>query len=190
MNAIPSHIVDKAARVRLVIFDVDGVLTDGRLYYGDDGNEYKSFYSRDGHGIKMLQSHGVDIAVLSGRASIATARRMAELNVRHVYLGVEDKLSVFGAFLERLGLRTEQVAYVGDDVIDLPVMAQVGLAVAVADADPFVERHADWRTPNPGGHGAVRDVCELILYAQGHLSTVQAQYWPKRDDNSTNALED
>jgi len=189
MNPIPPHIVDKAARVRLIILDVDGVLTDGRLYYGDDGNEYKSFYSRDGHGLKMLQSHGLDIAILSGRSSIATARRMAELNVCHVYLGVEDKLSVFATFLEQQGLHTEQVAYVGDDIIDLPVMARVGLAIAVADADPFVKRHAHWQTPNPGGHGAVRDACELILHAQGQLSTAQAQYWPLPDDGSASQSE-
>jgi len=190
MTPIPAQLVDKAARIRLVILDVDGVLTDGRLYFGDDGNEYKSFYSRDGHGIKMLQAHGVEIAILSGRYSIATARRMTELNVRHVYLGIEDKLSVFATFLEQQGLRTEQVAYVGDDIIDLPVMARVGLAVAVADADPFVKLHAHWQTPHPGGHGAVRDVCELILHAQGHLSTEHARYWPVLGDCATNQSED
>ena len=170
------EILDKAAQVRLAIFDVDGVLTDGRLYFGNNGNEYKAFHSRDGHGMKMLQNHGVEIAIISGRHAKSVERRMADLKVRHVYLGIEDKRTAFASLLNELQLRAEQVAYVGDDVIDLPVMGQVGLAIAVADADPFVTLHAHWQTPHGGGQGAVRDVCELILAAQGRLDAARAQY--------------
>jgi 3-deoxy-D-manno-octulosonate 8-phosphate phosphatase (KDO 8-P phosphatase) len=170
-------ILRKAAQIRLVIFDIDGVLTDGRLYLGDDGNEFKVFHSRDGHGIKMLQAGGVvDIAIISGRHSKAVERRMVDLEVRHVYLGVRDKLAIFETLLARQRLTIEQTAYVGDDVIDLPVMRRTGLAIAVQDADPFVKQHAHWQTPHPGGHGAVRDVCELLLEAQGQLDLVRARY--------------
>lgn len=170
------EILHKAARIRLVIFDVDGVLTDGRLYFGDDGNEYKAFHSRDGHGIKMLRDHGVEIAIISGRHARSVERRMADLKVRHVYLGIEDKRVAFDALLNELHIEAEQVAYVGDDVIDLPVMRQVGLAIAVQDADPFVALHAHWRTPHPGGRGAARDVCELLLSARGQLDAARAKY--------------
>jgi 3-deoxy-D-manno-octulosonate 8-phosphate phosphatase (KDO 8-P phosphatase) len=159
-----------------VIFDVDGVLTDGRLYFGNDGNEYKAFHSRDGHGIKMLQNHGVEIAIISGRHAKSVERRMADLKVRHVYLGIEDKRAAFESLLNELDLRAEQVAYVGDDVIDLPVMRLVGLAISVRDADPFVTLHADWQTPHGGGRGAARDVCELLLTARGRLDEARAQY--------------
>ncbi len=166
----------RAATVRLVIFDVDGVLTDGRLYLDNDGNELKAFHSRDGHGIKMLQAGGVEVAVISGRQARSVQRRMDDLGVRHVHQGVEDKRLAFQALIDELGLEPAQVAYVGDDVIDLPVMRRVGLAIAVQDADPFVQRHAHWQTPNRGGRGAARDVCELILEAQGRLEALQARY--------------
>ena len=169
-------ILRKAAQVRLVIFDVDGVLTDGRLYFGNDGNEFKAFHIRDGHGMKMLQANGVDLAVISGRHAAATERRMNDLGIRYVYLGVQDKLVAFRELLTRLELEPERVAYVGDDVIDLPVMRRVGLAIAVGDADPFVRRHAHWQTPSRGGRGAVRDVCELILEARGQLEEERTKY--------------
>lgn len=169
-------ILHKAARVRLVIFDVDGVLTDGSLYFGNDGNEYKAFNIRDGHGMKMLQNNGVSIAVISGRHAASSERRLAELGVRHVYLGIRDKLKIFLELLDQLGIKPEQVAYVGDDVVDLPVMSRVGLAVAVQDADPFVRHHAHWQTASRGGQGAAREVCELILEAQGRLDQERSKY--------------
>ena len=169
-------ILHKAARIRLVVFDVDGVLTDGRLYFGNDGDEYKAFHSRDGHGIKMLQNNGVEIAVISGRRARSVERRMADLGVRHVYLGIDDKLAAFESLLRELQINLEQVAYVGDDIIDLPVMRKVGLAIAVQDADPFVKQHAHWQTPNAGGYGAARDVCELLLAAQGRLDAVRHRF--------------
>ncbi|HHM05627.1 MAG TPA: 3-deoxy-manno-octulosonate-8-phosphatase KdsC [Gammaproteobacteria bacterium] len=173
---------ERAAAVRLVIFDVDGVLTDGGLYFDTVGNEHKVFNSRDGHGLKMLQQGGVDIAVISGRSSEAVTHRMAGLGVRHVYQGQRDKLPPFRAVLEKCRLAPGQVAYVGDDVVDLPVMSRVGLAVAVADAHPLVIRHAHWRTPSPGGQGAARDVCELILAAQGRLAPMLAAYLTGGED--------
>jgi 3-deoxy-D-manno-octulosonate 8-phosphate phosphatase (KDO 8-P phosphatase) len=169
-------ILHRAAQIRLVIFDVDGVLTDGRLYLADDGNEFKAFHSRDGHGLKMLQNQGVAVAIISGRRSLAVERRMADLGINYVYMGVQDKLVAFQDLLQRQGLDATQVAYVGDDVIDLPVMSRVGLAIAVQDADPFVKRHAHWQTPSPGGRGAVREVCELLLEALGRLEPERARF--------------
>ena len=169
-------ILNKAAQIQLLIFDVDGVLTDGRLYLGNDGNEYKAFHIRDGHGIKMLLDAGVEIAIISGRHAASVERRMSDLGIRHVYLGVQDKLAVFNALQAQLGVTTEQVAYVGDDLIDLPIMTRVGLAIAVQDADPFVKQQAHWQTPNRGGRGAARDVCELLLRARGQLTALRDRY--------------
>lgn len=169
-------ILRKAACIDLVIFDVDGVLTDGRLFLGNDGNEYKAFYSRDGHGMKMLLDNGIDIAVISGRQSIAVEQRMSDLGIAKVYLGVRDKLAAFQDLLRITSLVAEQTAYVGDDIIDLPVMRRVGLAIAVRDADPFVKRYAHWQTPGSGGRGAARDVCELLLEARGTLGKARDKY--------------
>ena len=169
-------LASKAARIELVIFDVDGVLTDGRLYLGNDGNEYKAFHIRDGHGIKMLLETGVDVAIISGRHAASVERRMMDLGIRHVALGVQDKLAAFNSLLARLDLTADQVAFVGDDLIDLPVMSRVGLAIAVQDADPFVKQHTHWQTPSPGGRGAAREVCELLLEARGQLAALRDRY--------------
>lgn len=159
----------KARGVKLVIFDVDGVLTDGSLFLGDDGQEYKSFHSRDGHGMKMLKRSGVEIGIITGRSSDVVRIRMESLGIEHVYQGKQDKLPTYEELRDKLGLTDAEVAYVGDDVVDLPIMRRVGLAVAVNDAHPFVVRHAHWQTPHGGGRGAARDVCELVLEAQGNL---------------------
>ncbi|MEW6354425.1 MAG: 3-deoxy-manno-octulosonate-8-phosphatase KdsC [Pseudomonadota bacterium] len=170
-------ILDKAAHIKLVVFDVDGVLTDGSLFFGDDGEEYKAFNSRDGHGMKMLMQHGkVTIAVITGRTSGVVRHRMANLGIEHVFQGQLEKLPAFEALLAKLGLPPDQVAYVGDDVVDLPIMRRVGLAIAVQDAHPLVRQHAHWQTPNPGGRGAARDVCELIMEAQGVLEAQLQHY--------------
>jgi 3-deoxy-D-manno-octulosonate 8-phosphate phosphatase (KDO 8-P phosphatase) len=169
-------IQEKARQIKLVIFDVDGVLTDGSLFLGDDGQEYKAFNSRDGHGIKMLQSSGTQIGIITGRTSEVVRIRMENLGVRHVYQGKQDKLPAYIELRDQLKLRDDQVAYVGDDVVDLPIMRRVGLAIAVNDAHPFVLQHAHWQTPHPGGHGAGRDVCELLLDAQGKLQTLLESY--------------
>ncbi len=169
-------IMEKAARIGLVVFDVDGVLTDGSLYIGDDGQEYKAFHSRDGHGMKLLQEAGVKIGIITGRTSRVVEHRMASLGIEHVYQGQLEKLPAFRDLTDKLGLAPEAVAYVGDDVVDLPIMIRVGLAIAVADAHPLVARHAHWQTANPGGRGAARDVCELILEARGRLQNLFRQY--------------
>ena len=170
------EILQRAARIRLVVFDVDGVLTDGSLFLGDGGEEYKAFHSRDGHGMAMLKEAGVEIAIITGRTSRVVEHRMAGLGIEHVFQGQRDKLPAFETLLDRLGLEPIQCAYVGDDVVDLPVMRRVGLAIAVQDAHPLVVRHAHWQTPHPGGRGAARDVCELILEARGDLERVMARY--------------
>ena len=166
-------ILEKAAKIKLLVFDVDGVLTDGRLIVGDDGEEYKAFYSKDGLGMKMLQQTGVTIAVITARTSNVVIHRMQSLGIKHIYQGQLEKLPAFEKILTELNLSAEQAAYVGDDVIDLPVMLRAGLAITVADAHPLVKQHAHWQTPQCGGRGAARDVCELIMQAQG---TLQAQF--------------
>ncbi len=165
-------ILTKAAHIRLVIFDVDGVLTDGSLYYDAEGRELKVFHSRDGHGMKMLQNTGVEIAVITARTSEAVSHRMEGLGIKHVYQGQKNKHAAFQNLLVKLDLNASQVAYVGDDVIDLPVMLCVGLAIAVQDAHSLVKHHCHWQTPSMGGRGAAREVCELIMEAQ---HTLEAQ---------------
>lgn len=166
-------ILDKAAKIKLLVFDVDGVLTDGSLIIGDAGEEYKAFYSKDGLGMKMLQQTGVQIAVITARRSNVVIHRMQSLGIKHIYQGQSDKLPAFKQILNELNLSAEQAAYVGDDVIDLPVLLQAGLAITVQDAHPLAKQHAHWQTPQCGGRGAARDVCELIMQAQG---TLEAQF--------------
>lgn len=166
----------RAARVKLVAFDVDGVLTDGGLYIGDNGVEYKAFYSRDGHGMRMLLDSGVKIGVITGRKSQLVADRMVSLGVEHVYQGCREKGSGFESLLKDTGLNSDEVAFVGDDVMDLPAMARAGLAIAVADAHPLVIDRAHWKTASPGGRGAVREICELIMRAHGSLDRALRAY--------------
>lgn len=162
-------ILEKAKKIKLVVFDVDGVLTDGRIIIGDDGQEYKAFNSRDGHGMKLLQYTGVEIAIITGRTSKTVEHRMNGLGINHVYQGKRIKLPVFEELIEELGLSPDECAYVGDDWVDLAIMSRVGLAVAVQDADNVVKKHAHWITPSRGGMGAAREVCELIMEGQGNL---------------------
>jgi 3-deoxy-D-manno-octulosonate 8-phosphate phosphatase (KDO 8-P phosphatase) len=169
-------ILDKASRIRLLIFDVDGVLTDGSLFLGDDGQEYKAFNSRDGHGIKMLQKHGVIVGIITGRTSRVVEYRMENLGVTHVYQGKLHKLPAFDEIIAEVGVKPEEVAYVGDDVVDLPVMRRVGLAIAVQDAHPLVLKHSHWQTPSAGGRGAARDVCEMLMEAKGVLQEEMDSY--------------
>ena len=166
----------RAARIKLVAFDVDGVLTDGGLYIGDNGVEYKAFYSRDGHGMRMLLDSGVKIGVITGRQSQLVADRMVSLGVEHVYQGCREKGPGFESLLKDTGLKGDEVAFVGDDVMDLPAMSRAGLAIAVADAHPLVIERAHWKTSSPGGRGAVREVCELVMRARGSLDGVLRSY--------------
>ena len=170
------NILEKAAKIKLLIFDVDGVLTDGSLRIGDDGQEYKAFFSKDGLGMKMLQKTGVKIAIITARSSNVVTQRMQSLDIKHVYQGQSEKLPAFEKILTELALSSEQVAYVGDDVVDLPVMLNVGLSITVADAHHLVKEHAHWQTPSAGGRGAAREVCELIMQAQGTLETQFQKY--------------
>lgn len=166
----------KIKRLKLLILDVDGVLTDGRLFFDDNGKEYKCFHARDGHGIKLLRQSGVEVAVISGRKSNSVAIRMQNLGVEHVYQGHENKRAAFSEILQTLQLTPDQVAHVGDDVLDLPIMVQVGFAVAVQDANFAVKRHADWCTSVAGGLGAVREVCDLIMQVQGTFDGMLLNY--------------
>lgn len=168
-------ILERASRIKLAIFDVDGVLTDGSLFIGDDGQEYKAFNSRDGHGMVMLRQTGVTLAIITGRSSEVVRIRMASLGINHLYQGILDKLAAYEELKNSLGLADEAIAYVGDDVVDLPVLRRAGLAVAVADAHPLVQRHVHWQTRSPGGRGAARDLCELIMEAQGTLEAMMAR---------------
>ncbi len=169
-------ILEKAEKIRMVIFDVDGVLTDGRLYVTDQGTELKAFYSRDGLGMRLLQQSGVDIAVITGRTSETVKHRMAEMRIRHVYQGQHNKLPALDSLMDETGVTADAIAYLGDDIVDLPVMRRVGLAVAVADAHEDVKLYADWQTPNNGGLGAARDLCELIMKAQNTWERVKDYY--------------
>lgn len=170
------EILNKAAQIRLVIFDVDGVLTDGRLIIGDDGQEYKAFNTKDGHGMKMLRSTGVEIGIITGRTSNVVTLRMEGLGIEHLYQGQQDKLPAYEELKAKLGLKDEQVAYVGDDVVDLPIMCRVGLAMTVADAHPMVKEYAHWQSEYNGGRGAAREACELIMEAQGNLKPLMESY--------------
>ncbi|MCB1829610.1 MAG: 3-deoxy-manno-octulosonate-8-phosphatase KdsC [Chromatiaceae bacterium] len=170
------EIIERAARIKLVVFDVDGVLTDGSLFLGDDGQEYKAFYSKDGLGMKMLQRSGVKIGIITARSSRVVALRMESLGIQHIYQGQEDKLPAFEDLQHKLGLKREQIAYVGDDVVDLPIMRRAGLSIAVQDAHKLAIENAHWTTTAPGGRGAAREVCELLLEAQGRLATALERY--------------
>ena len=166
MAPMDAALKERAAKIRMLILDVDGVLTDGRLYYDHAGSEMKAFNTRDGMGLKALQRAGIEVAVISGRKSGAVTHRMAQLGIRHVYQGREDKLDVFLEILRITSLDAAQVCFAGDDWIDLPVLLRAGLAVSVADAEEQVKQRVHWITRRNGGDGAVREICNLILAAQ------------------------
>ena len=167
---------DIAKQIRLLILDIDGVMTDGGLQFDNQGEEYKTFNSLDGHGIRMLLECGIEIAVITGRNSGIVSHRMSELGVTHIYQGYRDKLLAYEKLLQDTGLESEQTAYVGDDLPDLPVMCRVGLAIAVQNAHLFVKQHCDWVTTARGGNGAVREVTDFILQAQSLLAARQDGY--------------
>ncbi|HEX7047810.1 MAG TPA: HAD-IIIA family hydrolase [Gammaproteobacteria bacterium] len=156
-----------ARRLKLVVFDIDGVLTDGRLYYGPDGESLKVFNVRDGHGIKSLQRAGITVAVITGRNSKMAAARMRDLGVEHLVQGREDKGVALDELLAELDISPNETAYMGDDVMDIPAMRKVALALTVQDAHPDVIPVAHWRARNPGGRGAAREACDLLLAARG-----------------------
>ena len=169
-------LIEKMRKVKVLILDVDGVLTDGRIIISDDGQETKCFDVRDGHGLKMIQRAGIEVVFLTGRKSQVVAHRARELGVDRVYQGALDKLAVFQEILAQGGLVAEQTAYMGDDIVDLPVLRRAGFSVAVRDSHVEVLQTVDLVTQNPGGRGAVREVCELILKAQGKWEELTGRY--------------
>jgi 3-deoxy-D-manno-octulosonate 8-phosphate phosphatase (KDO 8-P phosphatase) len=156
----------KAARIELAVFDIDGVMTDGRLYIGPAGQEFKSVHIHDGHGLKRLAETDIKVAVISGRRSEAMEARLADLGIEHVFMGVSDKLAIFCALLEELNLEPHQAAYMGDDEPDLGPMRIAGLSLSVRNAMPEVRQAADWVSTRNGGDGAVREACELLIAAR------------------------
>jgi 3-deoxy-D-manno-octulosonate 8-phosphate phosphatase (KDO 8-P phosphatase) len=167
---------ERAARVRLLVLDVDGVLTDGRLYFGAHGEALKAFDVRDGHGIKLLQQAGIEVALLTARTSEIVAARARELGLAHVRQGRSDKLAAFRELAAAVGCEPPACGYMGDDWLDLPVLAHAGLAATVADAADEVKAVAHWIAPAPGGRGAVRQLAEFVLRAQGRYDAALAQH--------------
>lgn len=165
-----SKLTVQAREVEVLVLDVDGVLSNGLLIYSDNGEETKTFHPADGLGIKLLQSQGVAVAIITGRLSRIVEKRAAELGIKHVIQGREDKLQALEGLLTELKLDLSRVAYMGDDLPDLAAISQAGLGMTPADADPFVMEHADWCSRHPGGRGAVREACEFILEARGLLA--------------------
>ena len=166
----------RAARIKLIAFDIDGVMTDGGLHYSDDGHEFKTFNVQDCLGIVLLKRVGIEVAIITGRNSGVVSHRAADLGVAHVYQGVGNKREVAGKLLAKLGLDWSELAFMGDDLIDLPAMALCGLAIAPANARPIVKERVHAITEASGGHGAVREAIEFILNAQGKLEAAFAPY--------------
>lgn len=166
---IDSDVANKAQNIKLLVCDVDGVFSDGRIYLGNNGEELKAFHTKDGFGIKALAASGVDIAIITGRRSQLVANRMQALNVTHIIQGEENKLPALEILVDKLGLTMDQVAYIGDDVPDLACIQAVSLGISVQDAHPLVIKGSDYTTFMLGGFGAVREVCDLIMQSQGTL---------------------
>lgn len=167
---------DKLRAVRLLLLDVDGVLTDGRIVLNDRGEETKAFNVRDGHGLKMLQRAGVEIGIITGRHSRVVAHRMRELGIDLVFQGAKSKLEPFQDILAQRDLNPDQVAYVGDDIVDLPILSRVGFSATVADGCVEVRQRVDYVSHFAGGQGAVREICEMLLKAQGRWDQIITGY--------------
>lgn len=167
---LSAELRERARHIKLAVFDVDGVLTDGRLHFSANGHETKSFHSQDGLGMKYLQRYGVTVAIITGRRSAIVDNRMKELGVLHVYQGCDNKAETFNLLLNALKLQPGQAAYIGDDLVDVPVMDQCGLAVTVPNAHFKVAESAHWITPRAGGYGAGRDFCDMLLTAQDRFT--------------------
>jgi 3-deoxy-D-manno-octulosonate 8-phosphate phosphatase (KDO 8-P phosphatase) len=163
---------EKLKAIRLLLLDVDGVMTDGRIVYGNDETEFKQFDVKDGLGIKLLKQAGIEVGVVTGRKSEALARRCRELGIDLLFESVRDKGALLPMILKHMHLKAKEIAFIGDDIPDLALMHKIGLAIAVADAHAVVRQHADWITQAKGGRGAVREVCELILQAQGRWQRI------------------
>lgn len=172
----PAELLARARRIRLACFDVDGTLTDGHLHFDQDGREYKAFHAQDGMGLALLRKNGIEVALITARRSRVTENRGAELGLVEVHTAAHDKLAITNDIAARLGIGMDEVAFMGDDLVDLRVFPHVGLAVAPANVHPWTAPHAHWITPQRGGHGAARDVCDLLLVAQGKQAEVLASF--------------
>lgn len=170
---INTAVMAQFKQIKLLICDIDGVFSDGRIYMGNQGEELKAFHTRDGFGIKAVLNAGIEVAVITGRQSQIVQNRMSALGVPHIHQGQDNKDIAYQQLLKALSLTPQQVAYIGDDVIDLSVMNQVGLAIAVNDAHPLVIQQAHYQTKIKGGYGAVRECCDLLLLAQDQLDNAQ-----------------
>jgi 3-deoxy-D-manno-octulosonate 8-phosphate phosphatase (KDO 8-P phosphatase) len=166
----------KAARVRFLVLDVDGVLTDGRIIMDHEGREIKAFDVRDGHGVKLLRHAGIEVALLTGRNSPVVQKRADDLGIRWVRQGVNDKVAAYQEIASSVGVTDEETCFVGDDLVDIPLLKRVGLPICVADGAPEAKRFALYVTTCPGGRGAVREVCDLLLQAQGHWEEIIRRY--------------
>ncbi len=173
---ISRSLCEKAERIKLVAFDVDGVLTDGRLYFSADGDEMKAFNILDGLGIKMLMNSGIEVAIITGRRSPLTERRISDLGIRHLMQGREDKLVALKELTGKLAVDLKQVAYIGDDLPDLSAIRAAALGITVANGHRFVKQHADWCTEASGGTGVAREVADFILDSQGLLTRIHESY--------------
>jgi len=168
---------DRLKKIRLLLMDVDGVLTDGRIIYGSDGTETKAFDVKDGHGLKMLQRAGILTGIITGRESTVVLHRASELGIEIVHQAAKDKLIPYRQILTDLGLADDEVAYVGDDIVDLPILRRVGFAATVADCVPEVREHVHYVASRSGGRGAVREICDLLLRGGGNWDTVAGKYF-------------
>ena len=176
----PKSLLDKAKKIRLLVLDVDGVLTNGYITLDNGSAEIKQFHVHDGQGIKLLKKAGVDVAIITARTSKVVARRMAELGVEHVFQGASNKLDIYKNLSEKLNIAPDETAYLGDDLPDLPVIQYVGLGMTVSNAVPLMKQFADWQTITPGGSGAVREIADLILIAKQKLNDIVSTYTEPR----------
>ena len=172
----PSTVLKAAQKIKMVLLDVDGVLTDGRLYYANSGEELKAFDIQDGLGIKLLQRGGINVGIITGRTSTLLKRRAEELGIHPLVQGREDKLTALNELLEQMDITLEEIAFVGGDLPDLAVIRRVGLGITPANGNHVVASQALWQTQKGGGNGAIREVAELILGAQGKLGSLLASY--------------
>jgi 3-deoxy-D-manno-octulosonate 8-phosphate phosphatase (KDO 8-P phosphatase) len=171
-----SELIERIRQIKLLLSDVDGVLTDGGIIIDDHGLETKRFNVKDGHGIKLLQRAGIEVALLTGRTSKVVSHRAAELHITNIIQGAKDKKTAYRGLKEQTGYADEEIAYVGDDVVDIPILRQVGVAIAVEDAVDEVKAVADYVTSRPGGQGAIREVAECILKTQNHWDRLMERY--------------
>ena len=176
MQTLSSELQARAAKIRLLIMDVDGVLTDGRIFIRDNGEEIKSFHTLDGHGLKMLQNSGVQTAIITGRDAPSVGLRVKQLGINHYFKGIHDKRAAYAELRGLAGVVEDECAFIGDDVVDLPVMVRCGLPVAVPEAHWFVKQYAAHITLNHAGCGAVRELCDLIMQVQGTLAPALEEY--------------